>query len=176
MVPNPNILADRIRDLRRLNSGHQWFIPQLSLYQLMSRDAIRRALQDTGTEPYNLDEMVEYISRNGIKIFAILVLIDQGAFASSFVKAKLTDQQLPFSSDTLCNHLSPQSSGHFYERQWKFTALAFHRSTTNRTFSSISILPFVDEKFIGSGSFASVYEIKLDSCHQQLEGPFQHRV
>jgi hypothetical protein len=176
MESNPSLLAFRLRELRRLNSEHKHFIPQLSLCKVMSRDVIRKVLQDTGTEPYNLDEMADYISINSIKIFAILVLIGQAAFASSFVEAELSDRQLPLSSDTLRDQLSLRFFNDFHEMQWEFTAPIFHCSTINRTFNPMTILPIIKNMAIGQTAFTNMYEIKLDSCHQQLEGPFQHRV
>lgn len=176
MESNPNFLVFHLRSIQRRNSVDQFFIPELSLFQVMTRDAIRKTLQDAGTELYKLDKMVEHISRYGIKIFAILVLTYQIDSAYSFVEAELSDGHLPFSSVPLDNALSLPSFRHFYEMQWKFTAPTFYRSTINRNFHAQTVLPFIEEKLIGGSSFSKVYEIKLDSCHQQLEGPFRHRV
>jgi hypothetical protein len=177
MDQNINDLKSRLKDLRRENADHRWFIPQLSLYEALSEDAIQKALQDSGTKLYQLDEIVKHIITDGMKIFAILVLTDQVARTSKLIEeGEFHDQRLPFNLDILGKQLSLPSAKDFYERQWELTAPTFHRGTIHKSLDNRSILPFARDKRIGNGAFGTVYEIELDHDHQQLEGQFQYKV
>jgi len=162
-----NDLKSRLKDLRRENADHRWFIPQLELCEALSENAIWKALQDAGTKSYQLDEMVEHILTNGMKIFAVLVLTDQAAHTSKFIQeGELFDQRLPFSVDILGKQLSLPSARDFYERQWELAVPTFYRGTIHKSLDNRSILPFTRDKRIGNGAFGTVYEIELDHGHQ----------
>jgi len=177
MDQNINNLKSRLKDLRRENADHRWFIPQLALCEALSEDAIWKALHDTRTKSYQLDEMVKHILTNGMKIFAVLVLTDQAALTSKFIEqGEFLDQRLPFSLDILGKQLSLPSAKDFYERQWELTAPTFYRGTIHKSLDNRSILPFVRDERIGNGAFGTVYKIELDHDHQQLQGQFQHKV
>ena len=177
MNQNQSDLKIRLKDLRRENSDHRWYVPQLPLCKALSEDAIRKALQDVGTKPYQLDEIVKHVLSHGIKIFAILVLTDQAAHVSKFIEAcELHDVRLPFSLNVLDKQLPLPFSKDFYEKQWELSAPIFRRGTINKSLNDRSILPFTKDRRIGTGAFGTVYEIELDHSHQELEGPFQDKV
>lgn len=177
MIQNLNALKLRLKNLRRENSDHRWFIPLLALREVLLEDIIRKALQDTGIKSYYLDEMANHILPDGVKIFAILVLTDQAALTSKFIEeGEFHDQRLPFSLNILGKQLSLPSAKDFYEKQWELTAPTFYRGTIHKSLNDRSILPFTKDKRIGNGAFGTVYEIKLDQSHQQLNGLFQDRV
>jgi hypothetical protein len=177
MGQNLDNLKCRLKDLRRENADNRWFIPQLRLYQVMSKDAVRKALQDAGIKSYHLDETAEDVFTYGIKIFAILVLTDQAKHTFKFIeKGDLHDQRLPFSLDILEKRLSLPFAKDFSERQWELTAPTFHRGTINKYLDDRFVLPFVEDERIGKGAFGTVYKIKLDHNHQQLNDRFANRV
>lgn len=167
----------RIKGLRRENADHRQFIPQLPLREVFSKDAIWKALHDSGIKRYQLDEMVDRILKDGIKIFAILVLTHQAGLTPRFIEeAEFHDQRLPFSLEILEKQLSLPSAKDFYEKQWELIAPTFYRGTIHKSLNSRFILPFVLDQRIGSGAFGTVYEIELDHDHQQLDDLFQGRL
>jgi hypothetical protein len=166
-----------LKDFRRENADNRWFIPQLRLYQVMSKDTVRKALQDAGIKSYHLDEIAEDVFIHGIKIFAILILTDQAKHTFKFIeKGELHDQRLPFSLDILEKRLLLPFAKDFNERQWELTAPTFHRGTINKYLDNRSVLPFAEDERIGNGAFGTVYKIKLDHNHQQLKDHFANRV
>lgn len=153
------------------------YIPQLSLEKVMTRGAIRSALRDAGTELYQLEEITEEISRDGVRIFAILVLTDQAAFITRIIEAgELHDQRLPFSLDLLHEQLSLPFAIDFHNTQWELIAPTFSHGTIDKLFNDKSILPFTKDEYIGSGAFGVVYQIELDHSHQQLDDQFRNDV
>lgn len=162
----------------RPKANDQWFIPQLSLYQTLTNHAVRQALQGAGIESYRLDEITQTVLNCGIKIFAILVLINQVAQTLRFIEeSEFHDQRLPFDLNSLYKRFSLASATiEFSERQWEVIAPTFHRGTINKIFNEKSILPFAKDFWIGQGAFGTVYQIELHSGHQQIEDHFPHKV
>lgn len=170
-------LKSCLKDLRRKNVHCHWFIPGRSLSTALSKEAIRKALLAVRVRPYSVDEIVEHVSKNGTKIFGILVLIDQAAIASHFIEeGNLQDHKLPFSKAILDKLLSPPAARDFDEKQWEVIAPTFDRSMINKSLQAEYILPFVKDKEINKGAFGIVYEIELDKDHQKLEKTFQRKV
>lgn len=92
-------LKSNIKNLRRKNVSHRWFIPELLFSSVMTEDAIRRALVDWPS--YQREETVRKVER-GKKIFGILILIGYAAQLSNFIEAdQLEDTKLPFSLEVL---------------------------------------------------------------------------
>ena len=177
MVQSLKALKLRIKDIRCENSDHRWFVPLLPLREILSQDVILKAVRDAGTKAYHLDEVVDRILSNGLKIFAILVLTDQAALAFKFIQeGELLDERLPFSLEILKMRLSLPHVKDFYEKQWELSVPTFDRGTIHKSLDDRVILPFIRDKRIGNGAFGTVYEIELNHNHQQLQGQFQHKV
>ena len=166
-----------LRRLRRLNANHRWYIPQRSLYELMTRDAIHTILQNSMTEMYNLDATVENIFQNGIKIFAILLLIDRATLVSKFIKIdQLQDPRLPFALSVLENDIDCTCADDFFERQWELLAPEFFCGTVIRSFDPWAPLPFTKDAPIGHRVFDTVHEVMIDQDHQEPTSKFSQRV
>lgn len=170
-----------MRGLRCQNAHRQWFIPQQSLRQLMSKDKIREALRESGTKAYLLDETTSFVFKNGVKIFSILILIHQSSLIDCFIKSdQLQDRRLPFDSEFLKNEIlidyTQENAQEFYEKQWEFIAPEFFRGTLTRSLNKNVVLPFITNKEIDEGGFGTVYEIALHPDHQKLDNVFGQRV
>lgn len=169
-------LKFRRKNLRCENADHRWFIPQLSLSPALSKDAIRDALRDAGMHLYHLDEVVEEIVTDSVKIFAVLVLIDQVNHISKLSeRGELHDRRLPFSIDILEKQLLLTFPKDFYEKQWELATPTFHRGTINKFINGRFVLPFTEEQQIGEGAFGNVYKITLHPNHQSLGYSFEKK-
>lgn len=169
-------LKSTIKNLRRKNASHRWFIPDLLFSSVITEDAIREALVDWPS--YQREETVEKVKR-GKKIFCILILLGHAAQLAKFIEAdQLEDTKLPFKSEILIQeiHLSEEEARDFDERQWELVAPTFRRSTLNRRLGEGAILPFTQHKWIGKGAFGDVYEVTLDPSHQELGEIFPEKV
>ena len=177
MAHNSEDLKLRLKNLRRENADHRWFIPQLSLRDTLSKNALWEALKAADVDPNHLDEIAECIFASGINIFAVLLLTDQVGCVSKFIEmGELYDQKLPFSLGFLEQRPWIPSAKDFFERQWEVAVPVFSRGTINKCLDERSIIPFIRDKKIDKGGFGTVYEIELDHDHQQLDGIFPSRV
>ena len=169
-------LKVRLKEIRRENADFRWFIPQRLLQQLMTRDTVQQALRGS-VKPYHLEEISERVVRNGIKVLAMLVLIDHTSHISCFIeKDQLHDLRIPFERKVLETILQEPCAADFAERQWEFTAPEYFRGTITRSLSERVVLPFAKDTRIDKGGFGTVFEIKIHEEHQDLEDCFRQKV
>jgi hypothetical protein len=166
-----------LKNLRRENIHHRRFVPELSLYQVLTKNAIRKGLGDAGISVHQQEEVTTKVAQNGRKIFAILVLIEQAADISRFIKTdELQDAKLPFKVEVLREEIGIPNADEFDEKQWEFTAPTFRPGTLNRCLKDKVILPFTSKKDEGRGAFGNVCRVELDQDHQRLDNSFPKEV
>jgi hypothetical protein len=170
-------LRSSIKRLRRANIHYRMFVPELALYRIMTKDAISKALGDSGISTHRQDEIATRIAYSGRKIFAILVLIAQPASISKFIEAdELQDAKIPFKVEVLKEEIKISEAYEFDEKQWEFAAPTFLQGTLNRCLKNRIILPFKLKKDVGRGAFGNVCLVELDQDHQELDGVFPKTV
>jgi hypothetical protein len=170
-------LKVHLKGLRRANIHHRRFIPELSLYRAVTKQAIGKALGHAGVEVHRQEEITIRVVQSGRKIFAILVLIGQTADILKFIEAdELQDIKLPFKIEALRDEVKLPNADEFDEKQWEVTAPTFLCGTLNRCLNGKTILPFTLKEGAGHGAFGKVWEIELDEDHQQFEDTFPKRV
>lgn len=165
-----------LQGLRIENFQDRYFVPQQSLYELMTPDAVREALNESKIARHHLQETVDAIVPGACKIFAVLVANDDVDLITRFIEhdqlQQSLDQRLPFTRDQLNKILSGVSTiriDRFLEKQWEFTAPIFSGKLIARSLERKTVLPFMYEKKIGSGGFGIVYMIKLHNQHCTFE-------
>ncbi|KAI1414102.1 kinase-like protein [Hypoxylon sp. FL1857] len=162
-------LKSQIRNLRRENTCHRNFIPEVQFYDLMKRDAIREAVEASQVNAFQQDEITDCIATDGRKIYGILLLCGLATKISKFIEANtLHDAQLPFKLEVLEKDigLTGTEAKDFDEFQLELSAPVFRRGTFNRRFGERTIVPFLHEDLIGKGAFGNVYKTSLDEEHQ----------
>lgn len=173
-------LKAQLENARYENADFRFFVPYQPLRQLMTGDAIRSTLKKFKFKPYQLDETTQKVKRSGIKIFAILTLIDQVLLVTQFIEAdQLHDRKLPFELDSLEKNIipdNPDNAKKFHERQWELTAPQFFRGTFTRLLHGRIILPYIKDMLFDHGGFGDVYEIEIHPKHQPLDLVFRQRV
>ncbi|RYO75494.1 hypothetical protein DL764_010377 [Monosporascus ibericus] len=170
-----DLLRSKIKGLRRRNAMRRPYIPILSLESVMTIDAIREALTNSDVPSYHLEETLDRVSRNGVKIFAILLVLNYQDELRKFIESdQLDDAKLPLSVEILTQDilLSEETAKDFEEKQWEFIAPTFCRGTLHRRLGDSAILPFTQNKRIGKGAFGTVYEVAIDTDHQALSDGF----
>ncbi|KAH7080742.1 kinase-like domain-containing protein [Paraphoma chrysanthemicola] len=168
-----------LKKLRVKNADRRRFIPGLRLCEVLSETAIRQALLAAQMKLHTVDEAVKYILKQGIRIFAILVLIEQVAATLTFIeRGELQDHRLPFKKKALRKLLPETGSAidDFEESQWEVIAPSFFRGAIHRSLRKAIVLPFIKDEHIGNGAFGKVSEIALHPDHQDLEDSFRRKL
>jgi hypothetical protein len=172
-------LKSILKGLRRQNAAQHWYIPSLSLEAVMTIDAIREALVDSAVPRYHQQETLDRVYKQGVKIFAILLLLGSPNQLSLFIEAdQLDDAKLPLKAETLFKeiHLPQEVADDFAEKQWELIVPTFRCGTLNRRLGANTVLPFTQDKRIGKGAFGTVYEVVIDEDHQAPGVLFPHIV
>ncbi|KAI1742958.1 kinase-like protein [Xylaria scruposa] len=170
-------LKSAIKRLRRQNVAGYYYIPYRSLGAVMTTEAICDAFVDSTIPPYYQEETLNRVCKQGMKIFATLLLLGCPNHLSLFIEAdQLDDAKLPLKTETLFGeiHLPKEVATDFAEKQWELIVPTFRCGTLNRRFGANIVLPFTQDKRIGKGAFGAVYEVKIDEDHQAPGVSFPH--
>ncbi|KAH9218774.1 kinase-like domain-containing protein [Leptodontidium sp. 2 PMI_412] len=154
------------------NYESKWYIPAQELEKLLDLESVREAVVESKLEPYKQDEVIRTIFQGGKKVFAVSIQIGE---VSSFIRFmeqdhlqnQPLDPKLPFTRPALVSILGQSQGELFYRTQWTVLAPFFRGDLSYRNFDKATILPFTRNTKIGSGGFGTVYEIVLDSRHQE---------
>lgn len=174
-------LKRSIRELRVSNYESKKFVPHGSLRKLMTEVAVTGALENSNIGGQNLPETVKAIVPGGCKIFAILVLDDNWKYFTRFIQDDQLqdwdlDHRLPFTLLQLRKILPQEDADLFEEKQWEFAAPEFSGKVNLRYLDKQTILPFTNDKKIGSGGFGEVYHIEIHNEYNRFEPSAQRAV
>jgi hypothetical protein len=179
-------LEDQIEALHLQNQNFErrHFVPEAALHRLMTEKSIASTLKRLEIEKYYIPRLVKDIMGQAWKVFAILLVIRKGEailtmFKHDSLQNSSLDGKLPYTIDTL-EKIFKQSSGKmtaakFFKEQWDFAIPYFSRSILPRDLENDIILPIMDQKFIGKGSFGMVWGIDIHSDSHML-GKSTHKV
>ena len=159
-------LQQRIAALR-ISGIYGDFIPQGELYALLSQEVILEELRKNKFPPEDLLEVAALLVKAGRKIFAILVEIDEVDYIADFLSNGLLDGKLEFRDEDLEKFNNPGLIVKFLKFQWDYLApLWGDGSSSHKSLSTKSILPFTEEKFLSEGSSGKAFVVTLKSTHQ----------
>jgi hypothetical protein len=188
-------LENGIEVLRLKNKNYEGrnFVPEADLRALMTVDLIRASLKSLQIPLHEHGELADTIGNGACKCYAILLLIRRGAAIRDFIKCDSLqrtrlDDRLPYSPDLLHKIFDENSKsvsdesvsgesvsvGKFLEKQWDFAIPSFSKSLLPRRLDTEAILPFLQEKYIGRGSFGVVWKVQLHPQHHELPIPDHH--
>lgn len=171
------LLRRQIQELRVFTDDvHRSFIPNKSLFNLLTEERIRAAVASSNKVlPYEVEELVKSILRGARKIFAILVLLKgEEGHISHFVRSDgfrkiALDHKLPFSEDALNQILPPDAAHDFYHIQWELIAPVFSKGVVPRVLESQICLPFLHHRDTGKeGGFGHVFEFEIHPEHHRF--------
>jgi hypothetical protein len=101
-------LKSSLKQLLVKNADRRWFIPGLRLREILTETVIRQTLLAAKTPSHMVDEVVKHVLEHGVRIYGVLVLIEQVATTVMFMeKGELIDH-LPAGSCQTEQYLESQ--------------------------------------------------------------------
>lgn len=169
-------LKDSIDSLRVENHECRTFVPQNSLFQLLTREKIEDMCSNiTGASQQGTqDDVVTTIMGGARRIFAILILCDHPEFIINFIKTvdqfqpSELDHRLPFDINTLQRVLPSVRADKFHKIQWEFSAPHLSNTGIPRCLEPKIILPFSEDRRLDEGGFGVVYSVKMKDDYHRL--------
>ncbi|KAK6527504.1 hypothetical protein TWF694_004487 [Orbilia ellipsospora] len=157
------------------DSGVRKFIPLQSLYKLLTKEEIEKAVaacitKDEGIPFYQQTDTVDWIFIHGKRVFAILVALGhQEHLILRFIERdfQTVDEKLPFPLDLL-KEIIPTLATEFFEKQWEFVSPIWSKNVIHREIPPGIRLPFTYNTKIDAGGFGDIYEIRLHPDHQTV--------
>jgi hypothetical protein len=169
-------LKDLIDSLRVENHECRTFIPQNSLFQLLTREKIEDMWSHIASASQQgiQDDVVTTIMGGARRIFAILILCDHPEYIINFIKTvdqfqpSELDHRLPFDINTLQRILPDVRAEKFHKLQWEFSAPHLSSTGIPRCLESKIILPFSEDRRLDEGGFGVVYSVKMQDDYHRL--------
>jgi hypothetical protein len=146
------------------------FLPENSLDQILQQANILETLRDPSfhVRHHKLENTVDFVSKDGRKIFAILIELGLEHALTRFIEHEILDSALPLSEQEL-EPILESHSGRFIQCQWDYLAHRFSKRAYHRKLSAECILPYVDQTKIGDGGFSTVYDVLVHPAHQDID-------
>jgi hypothetical protein len=166
----PVKLLGEIGGLEVTNCWGRPYITEKKLYDLMTLDAVKLWLKQFIKEEGNIslpDQIYlkpAYIFEKLRKTLAILILSGKERAIVHFCRQRAGDDKLPISQEDLIPDLKSSS---FFLNQFKFI-IPKMSDEMPASLSQNYILPILQRKFIGDGSFSEVYKIQIDKDQDDI--------
>lgn len=168
-----------LRKAKAAGQGQQKFLPEGSLDQIYREIDLADILCSSSfqVEQHKLDSVVNIVSTEGRKVFAILADLKLEHALFRFIEYGILDRILPIVEEKrLESILNPHERNEFMRRQWEFFAHKFSKRIYSQRLSREHILPYVDQTEIGGGSFSTVYDVLVHPTHQNVDPEVKERV
>ena len=159
---------------RNQNEYKEYFISGEEIRQHMTAERLRAAIVEIFPS-YHVEQVLGAIQAGGHKTFAILILIKHPKDIDAFIEqgqnqSEGIDRLLPLDQAQLLVRFSnkmPPVVG-FLREQRSFTAPVFWDNVFTKMLATEAILPFLSDKYLGSGGFGDVYSVEIAPSHQRF--------
>lgn len=161
-----------LKKLKGAGQGQRKFLPEGSLDQIFREIDLADILCSPSfrVEQHKLDSIIDVVSTEGRKAFAILADLKLEYALLRFIEYGILDRILPIVEEKRLECvLSPHESDEFMRRQWEFFAHKFSQRMYSQRLSQEHILPYIDQAKIGGGSFSTVYDVLVHPAHQNID-------
>ena len=144
-------LRNKILQSRTRTSSNRYFIPASALQQIVTKNAIRVALNTQNYPLHRRQEALDYVINGGKRVFGILVVISRLQLLINFVEHDplhlvQLDAKLPLQESAL-RKILPEDSVEFFGMQWEFCSPVFGpKDYLHRVYDDEMILPFLEER------------------------------
>ena len=161
----------RINKIRVENSDGRRFVPDKEFFDLLSKEVVKDIVRKDSPF-YHVDEVVDFVVKDARKVFGILLLIGAINHLDHFIRNdqfrnRPTDDLLPVPVDRLKDILDdPYIAEQFFEKQWEFCVPVFSGGIMPRALDLHTILPYLEDIAIDSGSFGIVSRITIHPSHR----------
>lgn len=161
-----------LKKLKAAGQKQQKFVPEGALDQIFGEIDLMDILCTSSFrfEQHKLDSIIDVVSTEGRKVFAILADLRLEHALLRFIEYGILDRILPIVEEKrLESILSPHESEEFMRRQWEFFAHKFTQRMYSQRLSREHILPYTYQAKIGGGSFSTVYDVTVHPTHQNID-------
>lgn len=159
--------VDELYELEVSNFEHKKFVPLPRLIEYFTTEKIPSLLDDK-VQSYEREEVVNPILKNGVRLFATLVVINNVDSVSAFLKSdnfsgRDLDSKLPLNEPTISNIVTNATKRQrFLQEQWKFLAPVLRNDQACRELDGQTILPSTSRTLhTGKGAFGDIYKIEI---------------
>lgn len=161
---------ERIRQTSVFNNAPFYILEDL-------RDIVTKNIVIDMTARYIHDHLhedaVQNVLQDGVRLFAILAIMDRVDLLSDFLVHNTLDNSLPLRDLAAMQRIAPDLDTRFYSKfQWQFFPWSFkHESNSqHRILPDDTIIPFVSEKIIGGGASSKISVVEIPFQLQSFEG------
>ncbi|RFU33949.1 hypothetical protein B7463_g2365, partial [Scytalidium lignicola] len=161
-------LKAQLKSRRRRTAHGCWFVPEGSLQEILTKDAILSRISECGIPLEVRSEVVDHVLSDARVLFAILVRIEQEHLIAECLSHDIRDDKLsvitPESMEGL--KIDPR----FFEKRWEFLAPIFRRRNVLLKLKDQHVLPFLEDRRLddSQGGYANAFRVTLDARHQGL--------
>lgn len=156
--------------LRRRAANGQYFVPSVELKNVLTRELVVGALDHDEIPEHRRHHTATKIVEDGIRTFAILLLVQQEHLVSHFIECDELDSKLPLSANQV-QRISPFVSDRFHiEIQWEFIPYFFQRGMHHRKLRDEIILPYIHEERLAEGAGGEIFRCSI-SANQHMFDP-----
>jgi hypothetical protein len=156
-------LFDKLHLIRQRSSKGTYFISFTSLKETLQREVIASEVVRICQQGHQLPQIIDIILKNGLRVFAILVLLRQEELILNFIESsdEHIDAKLPFEKSSL-TRIAPTISHRFAtEVQWELIPHIFRVGGYYRKLDDTIVLPFVDERKLDEGTGGVIHECTI---------------
>ena len=146
------------------------FLPENTLGQILQGIDILQTLRDPlfRVRPHKLESTVDFVLKEGRKIFAILVELGLERRLTQFIEYGIRDSALPVLEQQL-EPVLESHSGQFVRCQWDYLAHRISKRDYSLKLRAECILPYVNQTWRGGGGFSTVYDVVVHPAHQDID-------
>ena len=160
-------LRELVRRLRTRTVSDRYFISYSALKNTVTRPLIIENFRQHGFKEQRIPDMATIIVNDGLRTFAILLMLGQEHLIELFINYEELDSKLPFEKDGV-ERITPLLPSRFWEEtQWELCPHTF-RTRLHRKIRSEEILPYVQEARLGEGAGGEIFKCTIAVEQQQF--------
>ena len=169
-----DILRGKIDKLRTKSIDERYFFSRHDICTLLTNDiiaeAIKECVQERAIPDHQEPDVVNRIANEGKIIFGILVWKKWLHKLIDCIEHNALDSQLPLEVARADEILGSIGWNFAHNAQWEFLPriLTNEMSGIHSRFRKEEILPFIDETWLGEGSFGDVFKVSVLPSSQTM--------
>lgn len=148
-------------------SGH-YFINYHDLQNVVSQELVEDSLESFYQPEHQRATAVREVLEKGLRVFSILIWIQQEDLLAHFFEHDELDDRLPM-EESQVRRVNEHISERFWnEVQWEHLPHTFKRTEHHTFLYDRRILPFIKEVKLSEGGFGEIYKSTIASSQQSL--------
>lgn len=170
MAPSISELKNKMERIREKTISGRYFADPDEVKKLLKTSTIAKALAECDVPDYQIQNISQKIVCKGTILFSILIWRGWHRRLTNFIEHGVWDAQLPLDASQVKSIVESIAIEFAHEAQWEFLPrkLTKEMQMYHYKIRKDEILPFVQEKGIGNGSLAEVFEILVPTSLQNI--------